>query len=292
MPVHTRLKIVPRSWIGTCADYCSLTEALLRYVRRRYKNLTKNSSNPTIKDRTTTSKSPSKDTVWQLFGSELIWAHTLLETQNTTWGISQKKRKVQKPNSPSPYSDTLGKYASNLLLSTPHAIKHHEPPNQNPNTPKSKAPTRTMATTRLLRTSSKPLRHVTNPSTASSTFTTVKCTGKAAGVSGEKMVSGEGDKRKQSMVVVKASMATSESLITAEPRVNRGINLASLLATLVNALLKVLRPPVKRKPRKLQIQMLVEKVYSSLCYWKIFGAAITSSWLCFFFFFLSLISNF
>lgn len=126
-----------------------------------------------------------------------------------------------------------------------------------------------MSTTRLLR-SSKPLRHVGPPSATSSPFSTVKCAGKATGLNGEKkMVSGDhGDHKRKSTVAVKASVATSQgSLLTVEPpRVERGlIDLASLLATVSNALLKVLRPPaLKSKQWKFQVQKLIEKVISFL----------------------------
>lgn len=122
-----------------------------------------------------------------------------------------------------------------------------------------------MTTTRLLR-SSKPLHHVGPPNTASSPFTSVKCVGKATGFNGDKMVSGDhGDHKRKSTVAVKASVAASkDSLLTVEPpRVfERGlIDLASLLATVSNALRKVLRPPaLKPKLWKFQVQKLIEKV--------------------------------
>lgn len=144
-----------------------------------------------------------------------------------------------------------------------------------------------MSTTRLLR-SSKPLRHVGPPSATSSPFSTVKCAGKATGLAGEKMVSGDhGDHKRKSTVAVKASVATSEgSLLTVEPpRVERGlIDLASLLATVSNALLKVLRPPaLKSKQWKFQVQKLIEKAVIDCRFFTLFAVAgsLLGSTLCF-----------
>lgn len=122
-----------------------------------------------------------------------------------------------------------------------------------------------MATTRLLR-SSRPLPHVHPPGSTSSSSTSLKCIAKntAAGLGGDqKMVSSDGDKRKSTAAVVKASVAIRESCITTDSRADEGIlDLASLVATLGNALFKVLRPAVKRKPWKIQVQSLIEKVRS------------------------------
>ncbi|KAG5231007.1 UPF0114 domain-containing protein [Salix suchowensis] len=145
-----------------------------------------------------------------------------------------------------------------------------------------------MTTTRLLR-SSKPLHHVGPPNTASSPFTSVKCVGKATGFNGDKMVSGDhGDHKRKSTVAVKASVAASkDSLLTVEPpRVfERGlIDLASLLATVSNALRKVLRPPaLKPKLWKFQVQKLIEKAIIDCRFFTLFAVAgsLLGSALCF-----------
>ena len=118
-----------------------------------------------------------------------------------------------------------------------------------------------MATTRLLHTS-RPLglSLSSSSSSSSSSFsaTTVRCQSKV-GFDGEKRVS-ENCVRKP-VVAVKASVAASKSLITAEPQVNRGIlDLASLVANVSAAALFLLRLAVKQKPRKFHVQMFIERV--------------------------------
>lgn len=115
-----------------------------------------------------------------------------------------------------------------------------------------------MATTRLLR-SSRPLRlGLTSSSSSSLSATTVRCV-RAAGFNGEKRLSG--DNERKPMVAVKASVAASESLITSKPQVNRGLlDLASLLANANLAAVFLLRMAVKLKPRKLLVQMFLERV--------------------------------
>lgn len=114
-----------------------------------------------------------------------------------------------------------------------------------------------MATTRLLRTS-RPLRlGLPSSSSTSLSATTVRCVS-AAGFNGEKRVSG--DNERKPMVAVKASVAASESLITSKPQVNRGLlDLASLLANASLAAVFLLRMAVKLKPRKLLVQMFLER---------------------------------
>ncbi|XP_043808885.1 uncharacterized protein LOC110607169 [Manihot esculenta] len=141
-----------------------------------------------------------------------------------------------------------------------------------------------MATTRSLR-SRRPLGHVPPPGSASSPVTAVKCIGKSTAglLGGEKMVSGADDERKSTATAVKASVAVKESLINAEPRVDEGIDLASLLANVGNALFKVLRPAVKRKPWNLQVQMFIEKAIIGCGFFTLFAIAgsLLSSVLCF-----------
>lgn len=117
-----------------------------------------------------------------------------------------------------------------------------------------------MATTRLLRTS-RPLR-LGLPSSSSSSLsaTTVRCLS-TAGFNGEKRVSG--DSERKPMVAVKASMVASESLITSQPKLNRGLlDFASLLAKASLAAVFLLRMAVKLKPRKLLVQIFLERVWA------------------------------
>lgn len=116
-----------------------------------------------------------------------------------------------------------------------------------------------MATTRLLRTT-RPLGLGLPSSTASSSSSSfsVRCLNKA-GFDGDKRVS-ENCGRKP-MVAVKATVAFSKSLITAQPQVNRGIlDLASLVANVSKATMILLRIAVKQRPRKFHLQMFIERV--------------------------------
>ena len=114
-----------------------------------------------------------------------------------------------------------------------------------------------MATTRLLRTT-RPLGLGLPSSTSSSSSFSVRCLNKV-GFDGEKRVS-ENCRRKP-MVAVKASVAFSKSLITAQPQVNRGLlDLASLVANVSKATVILLRIAVKQRPRKFHLQMFIERV--------------------------------
>ncbi|KAB1220516.1 hypothetical protein CJ030_MR3G015769 [Morella rubra] len=116
-----------------------------------------------------------------------------------------------------------------------------------------------MATTRLFRVS-RPLRFgLASSSSSSLSATTVRCLGKS-GFNGEKSVFGDGERK--SVVAAKASvLAVSERIITAAPQlINPGVlDLASLAANVSRAAIVLLRVAVKRKPRKLDIQMLIER---------------------------------
>ncbi|EEF52510.1 uncharacterized protein LOC8260922 isoform X1 [Ricinus communis] len=140
-----------------------------------------------------------------------------------------------------------------------------------------------MTTTRML-PSYRPMHHVHPPGLASSSVSTVKCIGKTSGLGGEKMVSSGDCDKKKPKIAVKASVATTKSLITAEQVVDRGlIDLASLLAIVGNALVKVLRPAVKRRQWKLQAQMLLEKAVLDCRFFTLLavGGSLLSSVLCF-----------
>lgn len=119
-----------------------------------------------------------------------------------------------------------------------------------------------MAATRLLRT----FKPMTFHSSSSSSLPpkTLRCSSKAGSLSGEKRLGGKDDnhERKQ-MVVVKASMATSDTMsITLKPQVNRGrlAELVSLLTKTNRALLILLRTALKPKPSRQQVQMFIERV--------------------------------
>ncbi|KAH7567330.1 hypothetical protein ACOSP7_010837 [Xanthoceras sorbifolium] len=140
-------------------------------------------------------------------------------------------------------------------------------------------------TTRFLRTS-RPSHHAISSSSSSSSSlsarTTVRCVSKA-GFNGDKRVSGNGDTRK-STVPVKASVATSNSLmITKKPVVDGGIDLATLLANVTNAMLVVSRTLVRRRPWRLPIQMFIERVIINCRFFTLFAVAgsLLGSVLCF-----------
>ncbi|GAV88488.1 UPF0114 domain-containing protein [Cephalotus follicularis] len=134
-----------------------------------------------------------------------------------------------------------------------------------------------MATTRLLR-SSKPLRHVSPLSATSSSVAIIRCLSKA-GFNEGKMASGVGEWK--STVAVKA---TSESVITLKPGVNHhGLDMATLMSNVTNAMVKFLRPAVKRKPKKLKIQFFFERVLLDCRFFTLFAVAgsLLGSILCF-----------
>ncbi|ONI32792.1 hypothetical protein PRUPE_1G385900 [Prunus persica] len=119
-----------------------------------------------------------------------------------------------------------------------------------------------MAATRLLRTF-KPMTFHSSSSSSSLPPKTLRCSSKAGSLSGEKRLGGKNDnhERKQ-MVVVKASMATSDTMsITLKPQVNRGrlAELVSLLTKTNRALLILLRTALKPKPSRQQVQMFIER---------------------------------
>ncbi|KAK8482191.1 hypothetical protein V6N11_025888 [Hibiscus sabdariffa] len=137
-----------------------------------------------------------------------------------------------------------------------------------------------MATTRLLRSSNKPLGRVFAPSSSwpSSSAKTVRYTTKG-GVKGEKKTCGNSERKPS--VAVKALATTLEA---AERSVDRRRELASLLTNVVNAMREVLvRPVLKPKPWKLHIQMFIENVILNCRFFTIFAVAgsLFGSILCF-----------
>ncbi|XP_044475845.1 uncharacterized protein LOC123203525 [Mangifera indica] len=142
-----------------------------------------------------------------------------------------------------------------------------------------------MATSRLLRTSN-PLRHAissssTCSSSSSSSTNTVRCVSKA-GLNGDKRICGNSD-HGRSMLPTKASVAASDRLlITTKPEVGPVIDLASSLAQVIDALLKILRQILEQRRWKLT-QMVIERVIVDCRFFTLFAVAgsLVGSVLCF-----------
>lgn len=108
-----------------------------------------------------------------------------------------------------------------------------------------------MATTRLLRTFNPMTIH--SSSASSSPPTTLRCLSKDARLLNGENRLGTANERKQ-VALAKASVATSHTLTTSKPQVNRGVvEFASLVAKINRSLL------IKRKSMKLQVQMFIER---------------------------------
>ncbi|XWS14632.1 hypothetical protein CRYUN_Cryun35bG0025900 [Craigia yunnanensis] len=146
---------------------------------------------------------------------------------------------------------------------------------------------RIMATTRLLRSSNKPLGRIFAASSSwpSLLGKTVKCVSKG-GLDGEKKVCGNSERKL--MVAAKDPVAAAESTteVISKPQVDWGRELASLLANAINAInamRQVLKPVVKPRPWKLHFQMLIEKVIIDCRFFTIFAVAgsLLGSVLCF-----------
>ncbi|KAK8708035.1 hypothetical protein V6N13_059082 [Hibiscus sabdariffa] len=147
-----------------------------------------------------------------------------------------------------------------------------------------------MATTRLLRSSNKPLGRVFAPSSSwpSSSAKTVRYTSKG-GVKGEKKTCGNSERKPS--VAVKALATTLEAV---EGSVDRRRELASLLTNVVHAMREVLvRPVLKPRPWKLHIQMFIENVILNCRFFTIFAVAgsLFGSILCFMEYFQGLFSK-
>ncbi|GMJ15356.1 hypothetical protein HRI_005204800 [Hibiscus trionum] len=138
----------------------------------------------------------------------------------------------------------------------------------------------TPTTTRLLRSSNKPLGRVFAPSSSwpSSSAKTVRYTSKG-GAKGEKKICGNSERKLT--VTVKALATTLEA---AERSVDRGRELTTLLAKVVNVMREVLvRPVLKPRPWKLHIQMITQNVILNCRFFTIFAVAgsLFGSILCF-----------
>ncbi|KAF3445172.1 hypothetical protein FNV43_RR14866 [Rhamnella rubrinervis] len=144
-----------------------------------------------------------------------------------------------------------------------------------------------MATTRLLR-ASKPLNFLGSSSSSSSpAATTFRCLSKG-GLNGEKRLSwtGRGEERKPTATAVKASMASSESVITSEPQVRmmRGIlDLVCVVRNANHAALLLLRKIFKKKSLRQRLQMIIERIIIDCRFFTLFavGGSLIGSVLCF-----------
>ncbi|XWS24309.1 hypothetical protein CRYUN_Cryun28dG0090200 [Craigia yunnanensis] len=140
-----------------------------------------------------------------------------------------------------------------------------------------------MATTRLLRSSNKPLGRIFAASSSwpSLSGKTVRCVSKG-GLDGEKKVCRNSERKPT--VAVKASVGAAEStVVISKPRVDWGREFASLLANAINAMRQVVRPVVKPRPWKLHVQMLIEKGIIDCRFFTIFAVvgSLLGSVLCF-----------
>ncbi|XP_021285061.1 uncharacterized protein LOC110417156 [Herrania umbratica] len=139
-----------------------------------------------------------------------------------------------------------------------------------------------MATTRLLRSSTKPLGRIFAPSSSwpSSSVNNVRCVSKG-GLDGEKKVCGSSEKKP--MLAMKAASVEAESVVISEPRDDWGKELASSLAVAINAMRQVLVLVIKPRPWRLHVQMLIEKVIIDSRFSTIFAVAgsLFGSVLCF-----------
>lgn len=147
-----------------------------------------------------------------------------------------------------------------------------------------------MATARLLRTPVGPFSSSGSRSFAAAApaRTTVGCLSSAAPSGGAERSGFEReDARKRTpKVVVKAAAvaAESERLMTAEPRMLRvAMDLALFIGNTLRAALVVLRAAVKRRPKRLNVQCLLEKAIVDCRFFTLFAVAgsLLGSVLCF-----------
>ncbi|XP_043709032.1 uncharacterized protein LOC122658186 [Telopea speciosissima] len=116
---------------------------------------------------------------------------------------------------------------------------------------------------------------------SSSSSTSMKCLLGKAGVTGEKEI--YANREKKLSVAVKASTA-SKSMISLEPQTKNGISLLSLLANATETALRILRHSMnRRRSWKLQAEMLMEKTIIDCRFFTLFAVAgsLMGSILCF-----------
>ncbi|KAL2344603.1 hypothetical protein Fmac_005888 [Flemingia macrophylla] len=139
-----------------------------------------------------------------------------------------------------------------------------------------------MATTRLLFRTSRPIQ--LPPPSSSLFMKRVRSKGRASLNYGDhNMASAEGERKP--LVAVKATMATTHNITTSQPVVQQGLShLAALIASIHSAILVLLRAIVKRKPRNLQPQILIERAIIDCRFFTLFAVAgsLLGSVLCFF----------
>ncbi|KAF8377472.1 hypothetical protein HHK36_030851 [Tetracentron sinense] len=131
-------------------------------------------------------------------------------------------------------------------------------------------------TTRMLRTS-RPLRfRLPSSCPNSSSSSTLRCLNKV-GATGEKRISGK------SMEGVKASLVSDAAVIASELQTKSQEGLASVAADFMDAVLKILRPPVIRKPWRLHAQILIQRVIFDCRFFTMFAVvgSLIGSVLCF-----------
>lgn len=142
-----------------------------------------------------------------------------------------------------------------------------------------------MATTRFLRTS-RPIQLPPPPPPAPDSSFYIKCVRyqSIANLNGDHNIPSIKGERKP-VIAVKATMATTDHITTSKPVVQQFFSdIASLIASIHrNAILFLLRTSVKRKPRNLQPQMLIERVIIDCRFFTLFAVAgsLLGSVLCF-----------
>jgi len=118
-------------------------------------------------------------------------------------------------------------------------------------------------TTRLLLRSSKPIQLAPSPPSSSSNSLYMKCVRyqSMASLNENHHNIGSVKGERKPVGAVKATIATTNHITTSKPVIQQGLSdLATLIASIRNAVLVFLRTFVKRKPRNLRPQMLIEKV--------------------------------
>ncbi|KAG4906424.1 hypothetical protein AAZX31_20G025600 [Glycine max] len=141
-------------------------------------------------------------------------------------------------------------------------------------------------TTRLLLRSSKPIQLAPSPPSSSSNSLYMKCVRyqSMASLNENHHNIGSVKGERKPVGAVKATIATTNHITTSKPVIQQGLSdLATLIASIRNAVLVFLRTFVKRKPRNLRPQMLIEKAIIDCRFFTLFAVAgsLIGSVLCF-----------
>ncbi|XP_042509481.1 uncharacterized protein LOC122085108 [Macadamia integrifolia] len=117
-------------------------------------------------------------------------------------------------------------------------------------------------------------------STSSSSSTSLRCSLGKAGMTGGKEISVNGERKLS--VAAKAS-TTSATMISLEPQTKKGFSLPSLVSNVTETALRILRHSLKRRPWRLQAEMLMEKAIIDCRFFTFFAVAgsLLGSILCF-----------